>query len=190
MVYSPTSPTPAFAPEGTLVPVPSIRIPGREDYRLGLGLPRRIRAHLSAFAPDIIHVSAPDWTGTAAQSFARDAGIPVVSSLHTRFEKYAAFYGANLLRPAMERHLSRFYRRSNRILVPTPPSPPSSARPVSANGRASGGGASIAASSPLTPATWPGGASSGSRTARSPFSTSAVSFARRGSPNMSHCASG
>ncbi|WP_454798288.1 glycosyltransferase family 4 protein [Novosphingobium lindaniclasticum] len=120
MVYSPTSPTPAFAPEGTLVPVPSIRIPGREDYRLGLGLPRRIRAHLSAFAPDIIHVSAPDWTGTAAQNFARDAGIPVVSSLHTRFEKYAAFYGAKLLRPAMERHLSRFYRRSDRILVPTP----------------------------------------------------------------------
>ncbi|WP_395334545.1 glycosyltransferase family 1 protein [Novosphingobium sp. BL-8H] len=119
-VYSPTSPTPAFAPEGTLVSVPSISIPGRGDYRLGLGLPRAIRADLIEFAPDVIHVSAPDWTGTAVQRHARKAGIPVVASLHTRFETYAAFYGAALLRPAMERHLSRFYRRSDRILVPTP----------------------------------------------------------------------
>jgi len=119
-VYSPTSPTPAFAPEGTLISVPSVAIPGRGDYRLGLGLPRRIRAHLAEFAPEIIHVSAPDWTGTAAQRFARQAGIPVVASLHTRFEKYAAFYGASLVRPAMERHLARFYRNSDRILVPTP----------------------------------------------------------------------
>ncbi|WP_395397176.1 glycosyltransferase family 1 protein [Novosphingobium sp. BL-8A] len=119
-IYSPTSNTPAFTPEGTLVSVPSISIPGRGEYRLGLGLPRAIRADLAAFAPDIVHLSAPDWTGTAAQRHARAAGIPVVASLHTRFEKYAAFYGARLLRPAMERHLARFYRRSDRILVPTP----------------------------------------------------------------------
>ncbi|MDF2639566.1 MAG: hypothetical protein K0R64_2550 [Novosphingobium lindaniclasticum] len=120
-VYSPTSPTPAFAPEGTLVSVPSVAIPGRGDYRLGLGLglPRRIRANLAEFAPEIVHLSAPDWTGTAAQRLARQAGIPVVTSLHTRFEKYAAFYGAGLVRPAMERHLSRFYRNADRILVPT-----------------------------------------------------------------------
>ncbi len=119
-VYSPTSSTPAFTPEGTLVSVPSISIPGRGEYRLGLGLPRAIRADLIEFAPDVLHVSAPDWTGTAVQRHARAAGIPVVASLHTRFEKYAAFYGARLLRPAMERHLSRFYQRSDRILVPTP----------------------------------------------------------------------
>ncbi|GFE76851.1 glycosyltransferase family 1 protein [Novosphingobium sp. TCA1] len=119
-VYSPTSPTPAFAPEGTLVSVPSVAIPGRGDYRFGLGLPRSIRADLTDFAPEIVHVSAPDWTGTAAQRMARRIGIPVVTSLHTRFEKYAAFYGASLVRPAMERHLARFYRNSDRILVPTP----------------------------------------------------------------------
>lgn len=118
-VYSPTSSRPAFEPAGTLVSVPSVPIPGRKDYRLGLGLPRSIRADLAAFAPDVVHVSAPDWTGAAAQRYARKAGIPVVASLHTRFEKYASFYGAALLRPAMERHLDRFYRTSARILVPT-----------------------------------------------------------------------
>ncbi len=120
-VYSPTTPDPAFAPNGTLVSVPSIRLPGRGDYRLGLGLPARLRADIQAFAPDLIHVSAPDWTGLAAQRLARSMGLPLVASLHTRFETYAQFYGAGLVRPTIERHLRRFYRRSDRVLVPTQP---------------------------------------------------------------------
>ncbi len=120
-VYSPTSATPAFEPAGTLVSVPSVRIPGRGDYRLGLGLPNKVRRDLEAFAPDIVHVSAPDWTGVAAQRLARTMDVPVVASLHTRFETYAQFYGAGLIRPAMERHLDRFYRGSDTILVPTAP---------------------------------------------------------------------
>ncbi|WP_315760249.1 glycosyltransferase family 1 protein [Sphingomonas sp. Y38-1Y] len=118
-VYSPVSRTPAFVPQGTLVGVPSLSIPGRAEYRLGLGLPRSIRRDVRAFAPDLFHLSAPDWTGTAAQTFARSLGVPVVASLHTRFEKYADFYGARFVRPAMERHLDRFYGRSDRVLVPT-----------------------------------------------------------------------
>ncbi|MDQ0839962.1 glycosyltransferase family 4 protein [Sphingomonas faeni] len=120
-VYSPTSDTPAFEPAGTLVSVPSVRIPGRGDYRLGLGLSAELRRDVRAFRPDIVHVSAPDWTGTAAQRLARTIDVPVVASLHTRFETYAQFYGAGLIRPAMERHLDRFYRGSDTILVPTAP---------------------------------------------------------------------
>nr|WP_274602229.1 glycosyltransferase family 1 protein [Sphingomonas sp. CFBP 8760] len=120
-VYSPTTRTPAFAPTGTLVSVPSIRLPGRGEYRLGLGLPDGVRADIRRFAPDLIHVSAPDWTGVAAQKLARSLGVPLVASLHTRFETYADFYGAALVRPALERHLHRFYDRNDRILVPTRP---------------------------------------------------------------------
>lgn len=120
-VYSPTSPTPAFAPAGTLVSVPSVRLPGRGDYRLGLGLPAAVRADIRRFAPDLFHVSAPDWTGIAAQRMARALSLPVVASLHTRFETYARFYGASLVRPAMERHLRRFYAASDRVLVPNDP---------------------------------------------------------------------
>lgn len=120
-VYSPTTPTPAFEPTGTLVSVPSIGLPGRGEYRLGLGLPAKIRTDLHHFAPDLIHVSAPDWTGVAAQKLARSLGVPLIASLHTRFETYADFYGAALIRPVMERHLRRFYARNDRILVPTAP---------------------------------------------------------------------
>lgn len=120
-VYSPTSPRPAFDPKGTLVSVPSVRIPGRGEYRLGLGLPAAVRRDVECFRPDIVHLSAPDWTGVAAQRLARTMGVPVVASLHTRFETYAQFYGAGLIRPLMERHLDRFYRGSDAILVPTRP---------------------------------------------------------------------
>lgn len=118
-VYSPTSATPAFPPQGKLVSIPSVPIPGREEYRLGLGLPPSIRRDIRRFQPHLFHVSAPDWSGTAAQHLARRMGVPVVASLHTRFEKYANFYGAHLMRPWMERHLARFYCRSDRLLVPT-----------------------------------------------------------------------
>lgn len=118
-VYSPTSPTPAFPPQGNLVSVPSISIPGRGEYRFGLGLPAVIRRDIEAFQPHIFHLSAPDWTGNAAQRFAGKLGVPVVTSLHTRFEKYADFYGARFIRPTMERYLWRFYSRSDRVLVPT-----------------------------------------------------------------------
>ncbi len=117
-VYSPTSPTPAFAPAGTLVPVPSIRFPGRGEYRIAMGLPRRVRADLDAFAPDLVHLSAPDLLGLAAQRWAKARGLPVVTSLHTRFETYCDYYGLSWLRPTVERHLARFYDRSDYVLVP------------------------------------------------------------------------
>ena len=118
--YSPVTATPAFEPRGTLVPVPSVPIPGRSEFRLALGLPRAIRDDVRAFAPHIVHVATPDILCTRAQTLARTLGIPVVASLHTRFEAYFSYYGLGWLRGSAEWHLDRFYRRSDLILVPTP----------------------------------------------------------------------
>lgn len=119
-VYSPVTDTPAFEPEGELVPVPSIPLPLRKEFRLALGLPESIRADVKRFAPDVIHVSAPDILGTRAQTFAKQMGVPVVASLHTRFETYFRFYRLGVLKPLAEAHLRRFYRRSDHVLAPTP----------------------------------------------------------------------
>ena len=88
---------------------------------MALGLPRAVQRDLMAFAPDIIHLSAPDWLGRSAQRYARRNGITVVASLHTRFETYLAYYGLGILRDSMERYLDRFYKDCDHILVPTPP---------------------------------------------------------------------
>lgn len=118
-VYSPVTDTPAFEPEGTLVPVPSIQLPFRGEFQLALGLPMAIRRDLDRFAPDLVHVSTPDILDTRAQTYAIERGLPVVASFHTRFETYLDHYGLGWARPFVEAHLKRFYRRSSHVLVPT-----------------------------------------------------------------------
>ncbi|WP_254913762.1 glycosyltransferase family 4 protein [Sphingobium sp. Z007] len=118
-VYSPVTETPAFEPAGTLVPVPSIKLPVRGEFQLALGLPSATRRDIARFDPDIIHVATPDILGTRAQSFAKALGVPIVASQHTLFETYLDHYGLGWLRPLAEAHLARFYRRSDHVLVPT-----------------------------------------------------------------------
>lgn len=120
-VYSPTVSEPAFPATGDLVDVPAIPLPGeRGEYRLARGLPTKIRRDLAAFAPNLIHVSAPDILGHRAVSYARRHGIARVASLHTRFETYPRYYGLAFIEPVFERMLARFYGRVDRVLVPGP----------------------------------------------------------------------
>lgn len=119
-VYSPTSDTPAFEPAGTLVSVPSFAIPGRAEYRVALGLPARLKSDVRDFAPDIIHLSAPDPAAHAAKRLARDLGVPVVASIHTRFETYLEYYGFGFARPFLEMMLRRFYAGLDEVFVTTP----------------------------------------------------------------------
>lgn len=116
-VYSPTSDTPAFPPAGTLVSVPSFSIPGRAEYRLSRGLPEALRQDIRDFAPDIFHLSAPDPLGHSAKKLARAMGVPVVASVHTRFETYFEFYGLGWARPAGELLLRRFYAGLDEVFV-------------------------------------------------------------------------
>ncbi len=119
-VYSPTSPTPAFPPAGTLVSAPSFRIPGRAEYRLSTGLNAALKRDIRDFAPDIVHLSAPDPLGHAAKTFARTLGVPVVASVHTRFETYFEFYGIGWFRQVAEGILRRFYAGLDEVFVTTP----------------------------------------------------------------------
>jgi glycosyltransferase involved in cell wall biosynthesis len=117
-VSSPTGRRPAFDPVGDLVSVPSLAIPGRAEFRLALGLPRKIAEDVRHFAPNVVHVSAPDWLGTGAQRLARELGVPIVASMHTRFETYLDFYGLRGLRRWAVRRQRDFYCASDRVLVP------------------------------------------------------------------------
>ena len=120
-VYSPTSRRPAFAAVGDLVSVPAVKLPGgRDEYKFARGLPGAVRRDLDAFAPNIVHVSAPELLGHRAISWGRRKGVTTVASLHTRFETYAAYYGLGFLEPLLIRILKRFYNRVNEVVVPSP----------------------------------------------------------------------
>ena len=118
-VYAPTVAEPAFAPTGDLISLPSAAVPGRGEYRLPLGLPPRIRRDLAAFAPNIVHVSSPDVSGHRAVSWARHRGLPVLASVHTRFETYFRYYNMAWMEPAAEALLRRFYRRCDALVAPS-----------------------------------------------------------------------
>lgn len=116
-IYAPTAPD-APAVEG-LTPIPSVALPGRAEYRLGLGMTPALRRDVESFAPDILHVATPDIVGFQAQRLARRMDRPVVASLHTRFETYLTYYGLGFLEPVMEQRLLEFYGRCDQVLVPT-----------------------------------------------------------------------
>lgn len=118
-VYSPTTSTPAFEPQGDLVSVPALPVPGgRGEYKIALGLPKAPRADLEAFAPNLVHVSAPEFLGHAAVAWAKECGIPTVASLHTRFETYPRYYKIGFVEPWLIRRLTRFYNKVDRVMVP------------------------------------------------------------------------
>jgi glycosyltransferase involved in cell wall biosynthesis len=73
------------------------------------------------FRPSLIHLSAPDLLGVQAQKLARRLRIPVVASLHTRFETYLGYYGLAWLRRSAERFLQDFYKGCDQVLAPNAP---------------------------------------------------------------------
>lgn len=120
-VYSPKVAHPDFPPTGDLVGVPNVPMPvkGRGEYRLPTGLGGAVKRDLAAFAPDIVHVSSPDPAGHAALRWARARDIPVLASVHTRFETYPRYYGAAFLEPLVIRLLKRFYNRCDALVAPS-----------------------------------------------------------------------
>lgn len=118
-VYSPTTDTPAFPPTGDLVAVPAAPIPGRGEYRFSLGLSPQLRHDLAAFAPNVVHVASPDVSGHRMVTWARRRRLPVLSSVHTRFETYLRYYNMAWGEPAIEAILRRFYRRCDALVAPS-----------------------------------------------------------------------
>jgi glycosyltransferase involved in cell wall biosynthesis len=118
-VYSPKVARPAFEPTGTLIGLPALAVPGRGEYRVPLALSPQVRRDLKAFAPDVVHVSSPDPASHRAVSWARRRRIPVLASVHTRFETYMRYYNMAWLEPAMVAVLRRFYRRCDALVAPS-----------------------------------------------------------------------
>jgi glycosyltransferase involved in cell wall biosynthesis len=119
-VYSPTIDEPAFPPTGDLVSIPSVPIPGRSEFRFPLSLTASIREDLARFKPNVLHVSSPDVVSHRAVTWAREHGIPVLASVHTRFETYPRYYGLGFTEPLVEAILRRFYRRCDALVAPSP----------------------------------------------------------------------
>lgn len=118
-VYAPKVDKPAFPPTGDLVGVPAVPIPFRSEYRFPLGLSRAVKKDLARFAPNVLHVSSPDFTGHAALTWAEERGLPRLASVHTRFETYPRYYGLAFAEAWLENLIRRFYNRCDAIVAPS-----------------------------------------------------------------------
>ena len=118
-VYSPVVDQPAFPATGDLVGVPSLAFPGRGEYRVPILLSPRVRADLKAFGPNVVHISSPDFVAHRAVTWARRRQLPVLASVHTRFETYFRYYNMAWLEPVVEAMLRRLYRRCDALVAPS-----------------------------------------------------------------------
>jgi phosphatidylinositol alpha 1,6-mannosyltransferase len=121
LIFTPVGKVPAFAYTGTVVPVPSVPVPLRPEYRLAFGLSHQATQRLLAFQPDIMHIAlAPDFLGYSALRLARNQNIPVVASYHTRYETYLKHYpGLEKLTALVRSYLRRSYGACREVYVPS-----------------------------------------------------------------------
>lgn len=118
-IYSPKSKKPAFPSIGKVVAVPSIPFPGRGEYRLPVGIPFWVQKDLREFGANMFHIAAPEFLGHRAVTLARKWDLPVVASVHTRFETYFRYYNMAWLEPMVEAIIRRLYRRCDAIFAPS-----------------------------------------------------------------------
>lgn len=118
-IYSPFQPPDSISWSGRVRPVRFFRFPLYPDYRVSIPSFKKLQVDLDAFAPDLIHVVSPTPTAVRAQRYARQRGIPVVSSFHTHFVSYFRFYHVGWLESGGWRFLRWFYGRCDRVFAPS-----------------------------------------------------------------------
>lgn len=119
LIFAPVAEKPAFQSVGEVVPVPSMAIPTRPEYRIALGLSKEARRRLEAFRPTLLHIAVPDIAALKALKLAERWNVPVVASYHTRYDTYLRFYGLGLFEKLGQRYMRNFYSRVRRVYPPS-----------------------------------------------------------------------
>ncbi len=119
LVFAPTSKDSYLDHAGELVSLPSCPAPRRPEYRIAVGLHGAAKKRLKDFAPNLIHISAPDLGGLGALNYGRKNNIPVVASFHTRFDTYPRYYGAAWAEKYLTKYMRYFYRRCEHVYPPS-----------------------------------------------------------------------
>jgi phosphatidylinositol alpha 1,6-mannosyltransferase len=118
-IFCPTVENPQVEQPGQIVSLPSFAIPGRGEYRIPIGLVGEARRQFEAFRPNIVHVASPDRAARQGAQWARDNGVPVLASVHTRFETYPQYYHLGFMEPVVEAWLRKLYRRCDALVAPS-----------------------------------------------------------------------
>jgi glycosyltransferase involved in cell wall biosynthesis len=108
-----------WAQRAGVTAVPSVPLPFYREVRVALASAAAARRTVAAFKPDLVHCQTEFLIGRAGRVAAMRAGIPVVTSYHTNFSKYAEAYRMPWLEGPVARHLARFHRSASRTFTPS-----------------------------------------------------------------------
>lgn len=120
-VFGPTIDEPEIEHKGTLIEVPSIRMPvsNRGEYRVTTGLPSDVQEELESFEPTLLHIATPDAAGYKALKWGMKKGIQIVASYHTHFTSYLKYYNLHMIEFFAWRYLNWFYSKCTHVYVPS-----------------------------------------------------------------------
>jgi glycosyltransferase involved in cell wall biosynthesis len=99
--------------------LPSVPLPGYSEVRLAFPNPAPVHRLVQRFKPDLVHCATEFTVGRMGQLTASWAKVPLVSSYHTDFARYAEAYGKRWLRDTVSAYLKRFHGRSRRVYTPS-----------------------------------------------------------------------
>ena len=98
---------------------PSIPFWAYPQLRVSAPPPGRIARELAAWRPTLVHIATPFGVGLAARRAAVALGVPIVTSYHTSFSQYAAFYKLGRLSEPGWSFLRWFHNSGLRTYCPT-----------------------------------------------------------------------
>lgn len=94
-------------------------LPFYPDFRLGLETRRRLRAVMSQYRPDVVHIASPATLGYQASRAAEELGIPTVAIYQTDLVGFAERYDLPGGARAMAGLTRRIHHHVDRTLAPS-----------------------------------------------------------------------
>lgn len=74
--------------EPRILRFPAVPLPGEWDYDIAVPYSRPVMGALRDVTFDLVHTQHPVWVGVWGAMFARWAGLPLVTTIHTEYELY------------------------------------------------------------------------------------------------------
>ncbi|MCU0636165.1 MAG: glycosyltransferase family 1 protein [Gemmatimonadaceae bacterium] len=114
-----TSDDPAAVPIDGCTRFPSVAFWAYPQLRLAHPRAATVDRLLDAFQPTLIHAATPFGVGLAGRAAALRRGVPLVTSYHTSFAAYAAYYGLGAMAAPGWHFLRWFHNSGQRTYCPT-----------------------------------------------------------------------
>lgn len=87
----------------------SIPFPLYPECRLSMPVYSNLCRCVDRFGPDVIHLVTPLGIGLAGLKYARERGVPVVSSFHTNFDMYLKYYNLEYFNDTLWNYFKWFH---------------------------------------------------------------------------------